>query len=169
MSKVKLNLKKNKPSKDSFSFQFDTFGQLEDALELIFSSSAASVILYTAAIKCGVHLYKSVKKEFDTKEEALNLFSQLKREENWGDVVFREVDLKRRSGKVVIKNSFESVARKTKEPSCHFFRGFLAGFLSELFDRTVVVTEEKCASSGDAHCEFRFEEGQAMSQPRYVG
>ena len=166
---MKLNLKKNKPSKDSFSIQFETFGQLEDALELIFSPSAASVILYTAAIKCGVHLYKRVRKEFDTKEKALDLFSQLKHEENWGDIVFREVDFKRVSGKAIVENSFESVARKTKEPSCHFFRGFLAGFLSELFNRTIVVTEEKCASRGDARCEFRFEEGQAVSQPRYTG
>ncbi|MFQ6064886.1 MAG: V4R domain-containing protein [Candidatus Bathyarchaeia archaeon] len=162
-------MKKNKPSKDSFSIQFETFGELEDALELIFSPSAAAVILYTAAIKCGVHLYKRVKKEFNTREEALNLFSQLKHEENWGDIAFREVDFKRGSGKVLIKNSFESVARKTKEPSCHFFRGFLAGFLSELFHRTVVVTEEKCASRGDAHCEFTFEEGQAVSQSVYIG
>ncbi len=164
-----LNLKKEKPSKDSFFIQFETFGQLEDALELIFSPSAASVILYTAAIKCGVHLYKRVKKKFDTKEEALNLFSRLKREENWGDIAFRKVDFKSGSGKVIIRNSFESVARKTSEPSCHFFRGFLAGFLSELFNRTVVVTEEKCASRGDSHCEFRFEGGEAGSQPRYIG
>ncbi len=162
-------MKSNKPSRNSFSIQFETFGHLEDALELIFSPSAASVILYTAAIKCGVHFYEKVKKEFDTKKEALNLFSQLKNEENWGDVVFRQVDFKSGSGKVIIRNSFESVARKTNEPSCHFFRGFLAGFLSELFDRTVVVTEEKCASRGDSHCEFRFEGGEAGSQPRYIG
>lgn len=166
---MKLDLKKNKPSKDSFSIQFETFGQLEDALELIFSPSAASVILYTAAIKCGVHLHKRIKRKFDTKEEALNLFSQLKREENWGDVIFRDVDFESGSGKVMVRNSFESVARKTREPSCHFFRGFLAGFLSELFNRTVVVTEEKCASRGDAHCQFRFEEGEAVSKPRYIG
>ena len=153
---MEVNLRKNKPSKDSFSIQFETFGQLEDALELIFSPSAASVILYTAAIKCGVHLYKRVKKEFDTKETALNVFSRLKREENWGDIVFRDVDFKSGSGRVIVKNLFESVARKTSEPGCHFFRGFLAGFLSELFNRTVVVTEEKCASRGDAYCEFRF-------------
>jgi predicted hydrocarbon binding protein len=163
---VKLSLKKNKPLKDGFLTRFDTFGQFKDALELIFSPSAASVILYTVAIKCGVHLYKRVKKEFDTKEEALNLFSQLKREENWGDIIFRDVDLENGSGKVVVEDSFESVARETSEPSCHFFRGFLAGFLSELFNSTIVVTEEKCASSGDADCRFRFEKGEAASKPR---
>jgi len=161
-------LSRNKLLKDRFSIQFETFGQLEDALELIFSPSAASVILYTTAIKCGVQLYKRAKKEFDTKEEALNLFSRLKREENWGEVVFRDVDFEVASGKVMVRNSFESVARKTKEPSCHFLRGFLAGFLSELFNRTVVVTEEKCAGTGDTQCQFRFEEGEAMSQSRYI-
>jgi len=163
---VKPSLKKNKPSKGCFSIQFETFGQFKDALELIFSPSAASVILYTAAMKCGVHLYKRVKKEFDTKEAALKLFSQLKREENWGDVIFRDVDLENGSGKVIVRDSLESVARETSEPSCHFFRGFLAGFLSELFNSTVVVTEEKCASSGDADCQFRFEEGEAAAKPR---
>jgi len=165
MLKVRLSLKKNRASKESFLIQFETFGQLEDALELIFSPSAASVILYTTAIKCGVHLYKRAKKEFETKEEALDLFSQLKHEENWGDIVFHDVDFKSGSGKVMVRNLFESVARKTSKPSCHFFRGFLAGFLSELFHKTVVVTEEKCASRGDAHCEFRFEEGTAEAQP----
>jgi hypothetical protein len=95
---VKLNLKKNSPSKDGFFTHFNTFGQFKDALELIFSPSAASVILYTAAIKCGVHLYQRVKKKFDTKEKALKLFSQLKREENWGDVTFRDVDFENGSG-----------------------------------------------------------------------
>ena len=160
-------MRNNKHSKDGFFTQFETFGQFKDALELIFSPSAASVILYTAAIKCGVHLYKRVKKEFDTKEEALKLFSQLKREENWGDVTFRDVDVENCSGKVMVEDSFESVARETSEPSCHFFRGFVAGFLSELFNSTVVVTEEKCASSGDANCQFRFEqEKQRRSQDK---
>ena len=126
------------------------------------------MILYTAAIKCGVHFYNKMKKAFDRREEALNLFSRLKREENWGAIAFRDVDFKSGSGRVIVRNSFESVARKTSQPSCHFFRGFLAGFLSELFKRTIVVTEEKCAGRGDVHCEFVFEEGEAVSQPRYV-
>ena len=109
-----------------------------------------------------------MKKEFDATKEALTLFSRLKREENWGDVVFRDVDFERGSGKIIVRNSFESMARKAKEPSCHFFRGFLAGFLSELFNKTVVVTEEKCASRGDAHCQFRFEEGETVSQSGYI-
>lgn len=54
----------------------------------------------------------------------------------------------------MVTDSFEALAHKTDQPCCHFFRGFLAGFLSELFGKTVTVTEEKCAGKGDEHCEF---------------
>ena len=134
---------------------------MENALELIFSPSAASVILYTTAIKCGVHLYQKTKKEFNKKEEALNHLSSLKKEENWGKMSFQEVDFKNGSGRVIIDDSFEAMARKTNQPSCHFLRGFIAGFLSELLKKTIVVTEEKCAGKGDEHCEFIFREQQA--------
>jgi len=134
---------------------------MENALELIFSPSAASVILYTAAIKCGVHLYQKTKKEFNKKEEALNYLSSLKKEENWGKMSFQEVNFKNGSGRVIIDDSFEAMTRKTSQPSCHFFRGFIAGFLSELLKKTIIVTEEKCAGKGDEHCEFVFGEQQA--------
>ena len=145
----------------SFTFQFETFGQMEDALELIFSPSAASVILYMTAIKCGVRSYKKTKKEFGTEKEALDHLTSLKREENWGKIDFHEVDFQNASGRIIINDSFEVMTRKTNQPSCHFFRGFLAGFLSELFQKTIAVTEEKCAGKGDKRCEFVFAEQQA--------
>ncbi len=150
-----------KAREGSFTFQFETFGQMENALELIFSPSAASVILYTTAIKCGVHLYQKTKKKFNKKEEALNYLSSLKKEENWGKMSFQEVNFKNGSGRVIIDDSFEAMTRKTSQPSCHFFRGFIAGFLSELLKKTIIVTEEKCAGKGDEHCEFVFGEQQA--------
>jgi len=148
--------------KKSFSFQFETFNDMVSALELIFSPSAASVILFTAAVKCGAQLYSRMKKEFGTKEEALRRLSELKKEENWGNLTFRDVDFVKGSGKVIVADAFETMARKaeggreTGQPSCNFLRGFLSGFLSELFKKTVTVTEEKCAGKGDEYCEFIF-------------
>ena len=135
---------------------FDMFGQIENALELIFSPSAASVILHTAAIKCGVYAYKQISKEAKTKQDMFAYLSKLKREENWGNVTFTGIDFKRGSGKIRIDNSFEAVARKGNDLGCYFFKGFLTGFLSELFKRSVLVVEEKCLSKGDVHCEFSF-------------
>jgi len=150
--------------KESFSFQFVTFNDLVSALELIFSPSAASVILFTAAVKCGTQSYNRLKNEFKTKEEALSNLSELKKKENWGNLTFRDVDFVNGSGKILVDDSFETMARKAEEgqktgqPSCNFLRGFLSGFLSELFEKTITVTEEKCAGKGDEHCEFIFKE-----------
>ena len=168
---VELELERS--TKGSFSFQFETFSQMESALELIFSPSAASVILYVAAVKCGAHSYRRMMKRASTKEEilnhlselkndenwgkiSLNHLSELKNDENWGKISFLDVDFVNGSGRVIIVDSFESIARKTTQPCCHFFRGFLAGFLSELFEKTIEITEEKCVGKGDGHCEFVF-------------
>ncbi len=148
--------------KKSFSFQFATFNDMTSALELIFSPSAASVILFTAAVKCGAQSYNRMKKEFGTKEEALSRLSELKRKENWGKLTFRDVDFVNGSGKVVVADAFETMARKAEEgreisqPCCNFLRGFLSGFLSELFEKSITIAEEKCAGKGDEHCEFTF-------------
>ncbi len=149
-------------SKKSFSFQFVAFNDLVSALELIFSPSAASVILFTAAVKCGAQSYNRMKKEFGTKEDALSRLSELKRKENWGKLTFRDVDFVNGSGKVVVADAFETMALKaegqeTGQPCCNFLRGFLSGFFSELFGKSMTITEEKCAGKGDKYCEFMFE------------
>jgi predicted hydrocarbon binding protein len=145
-----------KLAKRSFSFPFETFSEMESALELIFSPSAASVILFIAALKCGTSSCRKIKRKAKTKEEALNHLSKLKSEQNWGKLSFHDVDFEKGSGKIIVLDSFETVARKTSQPSCHFLRGFLAGFLSELFKKSIKVNEEKCAGKGDEHCEFTF-------------
>jgi len=145
-----------KSLKEFFLMQFETFGQIESALELIFSPSAASVILHTAAIKCGVYAYKKISKEAKTKQDILVHLSKLKREEKWGEISFMGVDFKRGSGKIRIDDSFEAIARKSNQLGCYFFKGFLTGFLSELFKRSILVVEEKCLSKGDSYCEFSF-------------
>jgi len=141
----------------SFLFPFRTFSDFESALELFFSPSAASVILYVAALKCGTNSCRKVKKRVKMKEKVLMSLSKVKNEERWGEISFQNVNFENGSGKVIIIKSFEAVARKAEQPSCHFFRGFLAGFLSELFKKTVAVTEEKCAAKGNKQCEFAFE------------
>jgi len=145
-----------KSLKEFFLMQFETFGQIENALELIFSPSAASVILHTAAIKCGVHSYKKISKLAKRKQDILSQLSKLKQEEKWGKITFTGVDFKRGSGKILIDDSFEAVARKSNQLGCYFFRGFLTGFLSELFKKSVTVNEEKCVSKGNSNCEFSF-------------
>ena len=149
--------------KKSFSFEFVTFNDMASALELIFSPSAAAVILFTAAVRCGSQWYNRMKKKFETNEEAIRILSEVKKEENWGKLSFRDVDFVNGSGKIIVVDSLETVARKVgkgreaSQPCCNLLRGFLSGFLSELFEKSITVTEEKCAGTGDEHCEFTFE------------
>jgi len=138
-------------------FSFETLSEIESALEEIFSPSAASVILRTAAKRSGEKTCKKIMKNAGTKEKALNHLVKLKNDENWGKLSFQNIDFAKKPRKVIIIDSFETVARKTTQPCCHLFIGFLEGFLSELCGKPIEITEEKCAGKGDKHCEFTFE------------
>jgi len=142
---------------------FETFSDFKSALEEIFSSSAASVILCEAARKCGRHLCEKIMEKTKKKEEVLRLLSELKSEEKWGKISFQDVNYTSSSGRVLISSSFETVANDGSQPGCHFFRGFLSGFLSKLFEKkNITVVEEKCASKGDRYCEFKFASSFAL-------
>jgi len=90
------------------------------------------------------------------KRSVLAYLSHLKESMNWGKISFPEADLEHGKGKIKVLNSFESLTQKCTQPSCHFFRGFLAGFLSELFGRDILLSEVKCVGRGDDYCEFEF-------------
>lgn len=152
-----------KPARGGILLRFTTFGEIKLALEEIFSPSAAAVILYESARKCGMRLCEEIMEKTRTKEEVLRCLSKLKNEENWGKISFQNIDFEKASGRVLIVDSFEAVAHKSKQPGCYFFRGFLVGFLSRLFEgKSITVVEEKCAAKGDKHCEFRFASSIAL-------
>jgi len=146
-----------KKTKKAFIFRYETFGDLESALEDVFTHSATSSILYVAAEGCGRRSFQRIMQKANSKEEALQRLIDLKKRERWGNIQFQQLDLKKASGKVIIQDSFETIARKTSKPSCHFFRGFLAGVLSEFFQKKITVVEERCAGEGAESCEFTFQ------------
>jgi len=129
---------------------------MESALEQIFSKATTSMILNTMATKCGEQTYRRIVDKTVPKEEILRQFSKSMNDENWGKLSFLNIDFAKGGGNGRIIDSFESRTRKTTQPCCHFFMGFLAGFLSELFGKTIEVVEKKCAGKEDEHCEFAF-------------
>jgi len=156
---VKNDLKESleKTDKTGFFMSFDTFGVFKSALEEIFSPSAASAILQLSANRCGREACRKITIGIKDKGNVLAYLSYMKESMNWGKMSFQDVDLENGTGKIRVSNSFESLVGKYTQPSCHFLRGFLAGFLSELFDRDISVAEVKCAGKGDVQCEFEFE------------
>lgn len=137
--------------------RFDTFCALKSALEEMFSPSAATVILSSTASKCGKQSCRDIRMKIKAKENVLAYLSHLKESMNWGKILFQQVDFQTGTGKITVHDSFETLTRKCHQPGCYFLRGFFAGFLSELFDREICVTEVKCAGMGGSHCQFEFE------------
>jgi predicted hydrocarbon binding protein len=138
-----------------FFLPFDSFAKMAEALEATFGSGAR-VIIGTMARPYGQWLCREIMGETMSKEEALNKLCELVKSYNWGELSFLNVDFNKGSGKALVKNSFETRQRQSKTPCCHFFANFIAGFISRLFSKNVIVKEDKCAGKGDDHCELRF-------------
>jgi len=145
-----------KPEKTGFLMSFETFDVFKLALEEIFSPSAASVILESSANRCGRQSCRRINAKIKDKEIVLAYLSRLKESMNWGKILFQNVDFQNGTGNIKVSNSFECLISKCTKPSCHFLRGFLAGFLSELFGRDISADEVKCSGKGDNCCEFEF-------------
>jgi len=142
--------------KKGFVLSFETFGAFKSCLEEMLSPSAASVILHFASSKCGQDTCLRILKTIKTKENVLAYLSNMKNEMNWGKILFQDVDIEAGRGEIFVYNSFEVAACKSASTSCYFIKGYLAGFLSELFEREIRVEEEQCAATGAPYCRFSF-------------
>jgi predicted hydrocarbon binding protein len=117
-------------------------------------------IVYDAGIDPGRRSCDRIVKETNNRKEALKLLVHRKAAQNWGRIAIESIDWRTNSGRVSVEDSFEAkgmqVTRPTGEPSCDFFKGYFAGFFSELFQREIAVTEERCGATGDSRCVFTF-------------
>jgi len=152
---VKLSLKDILEKNEGFVFRFITFLEVKESLQDVFGTASNS-ILYYAAIKAGRRACRRRLEATKNREDALKLLVKDKAEQNWGDITFKKVDWEKRSGRIMVSNSFEARGVRSKEPFCYFFKGYLVGFLSELFQDDVAVSEDRCVAKGDEDCEFDF-------------
>ncbi len=144
-------------SKDEgFEFRFVTFQDLKTSLIGVFGV-AGRAIIYDAGVEPGKRSCRRIMTVARTHQEALTLLIRKKSRQNWGDMVLDEVDLETRSGRISVANCFEAREVQLEGPSCDFFRGYLAGFLSELLgEEKVMVREESCRAQGASGCTFVF-------------
>ncbi len=144
---------------EGFEFRFVTFQDLKSSLVRIFGSPARAIV-YDAGIEPGRRSFDRMVNETKSKEEVLKLLVSRKAGQNWGMISVESLDWQTNSGRISIQDCFEARGRKetqlSVEPSCDFFKGYLAGFLSALFRSDVKVIEERCMAMGDALCVFAF-------------
>jgi predicted hydrocarbon binding protein len=72
----------------------------------------------------------------------------------WGKIETR-VDFVNKRGVVEIYNCATAREVKSKDASCHFIRGYIAGIGEVLFNSPTECSETKCMSKGDTSCYFR--------------
>jgi len=152
---VKLSINETLDKCHGFIFRFETWANVKDSLVEAYGAEADSV-LFKAAINAGrrsAHRRLEVARD---KKEALKLLTAFKVSQNWGKIVFSKINFKTKKGTIHIIDSFEANKIKSLKPVCHFFKGYLHGFLSEFFQQDMWITEHICKAQGVHQCEFTF-------------
>jgi len=134
----------------------ELFGSLFDETEKILTPSGFAAVFYNAGKKSGAFIAELLAKRYGLKDESLiSALVQATKAIGWGQVENINIDRERLLGEVKVRRCFEALLRGTrKDKSCHWTRGFIAGFLGEVLSRPVEAVESKCLSAGDEECEF---------------
>ncbi len=122
-------------------------------------SKSAQVITHQLGEAGGQRVFESTKAviggEFIRKNVArtLNLFNTL----GYGILNVESISLDSKTAEIRIKDGFESAGSRnvSAEPQCHFIRGLLAGWFSQLFESKIDVIETQCEAKGDSDCVFQ--------------
>lgn len=98
--------------------------------------------------------WRRLEESLGSKEEALHRLEHLKHEQRWGDIKFSELDLTQKIGKISLKNCFDA-SFKVSVGECFFMRGFITGFLSEIFQNSI-ATSNSCNKPCNGACTLLF-------------
>jgi len=132
-----------------------TFSSIfENTRQMLGSGSA--VIWYRAGRSAGEFEGKRLKRlmtRMGTKD-LVDLVGDIYTNMGWGKHTF-ELNIENRSMTLRMKNNPIVRGIKSKEPVCHFIRGFYEGFCPVIFDTEKASTRETmCQAMGNDHCEF---------------
>lgn len=134
-----------------------SFADFKRVMEERFGSGAL-VIFYEVGKGCGERSAKRLIQKYPRKDRLFKAFTKYKRSEKWGDIEV-ELDLGKGTGTIIVHNCFE--AREyglTRQPACHFIKGYLEGFLTQTYNKPLKVVEVRCRAKGDPYCQFQIEE-----------
>lgn len=133
-----------------------TFGEIKKELEKMYGDGPASLMLFEAGKACGKRSAWRVATEYGVKGHGILVkIEEIKRQEGWGTVDFRGLDLATRSGKIILLDSFEALGHgESQKPVCSFLRGYLSGVLTFVSGAEVALDELDCIAKGDDTCRF---------------
>ena len=119
-----------------------------------------AVILFHIGSFIGVEVVKHYIERHGVKDFAgmFNLMKYLIAAWGWGIVVDARFDVEGGRGELNVKDLWEcSLYSGLDSSQSHFLRGFLAGYLSSILNKSISVVEVKCIAKGDEYCKFIME------------
>ncbi len=139
---------------DSISMNKNVFQDIKESMFEAFGKESGT-LLYLAGTKSGKRSAKNkIMESGGNVEEAFQQFIDLKQKQNWGDISFPEIDVKGSTGSIKLENCFEAPTIG-ENAQCFFTRGFLLGFLSEIFQKDIKIADLENQSCKGA-CEHKF-------------
>ena len=136
-------------------FRDEALADIRKTLNGTFGSGTNS-LLFLIGRACGIWSYKRLSLTYQNREELFDACTGLKEQDGWG--IFRCEINGDGTGTVRVANCFEARTNgPSNEPTCHFMRGFITGFLSSALKRPVRVAETSCLARGDGECTFEIQ------------
>jgi len=138
----------------SVVMRVETFGEMFRRLYERFGSGAAA-ILYEMGLAAGENKAKSVVKKYGVNGlKALQIILAERAAKGWG--IPNIVNRKKLETTITVQDLFECLPFKGRHNKAHsqFFRGYLTGALSQLFNKKASVTEVECIAKGNPNCKF---------------
>jgi len=115
--------------------------------------SAAEAFLYYAGLRIGKSTMRSHRYFSEDLIKRIRIFEQFFKNSGLGEIDI-DIDIDRHEAEVKIKKSIEcEIGRGALKPFSQFFRGIIAGVLSEVLG-DVEVEEVECIAKGDKICRF---------------
>jgi predicted hydrocarbon binding protein len=130
-----------------------TFRSFVEGINRILGTGAVG-ILFEAGRCAGKEFVQSLLNEDALPEEVPTWLEVFFTQGGWGKITAR-ADFANKTAIVVIDNCATARGVRSKEASCHFIRGYIAGISEILFKASAECVETRCISKGNAFCEFR--------------
>ncbi len=137
------------------------YAEMQGELEVL-SGKAAKGVLYRVAFRSGRRAAEGLRLLAVQSHAGVGVEALLQRlrdlalaaghgvsEVTVSDVGKREVTW------VIRESLLATLHAPSKDPVCHYYEGFLAGFVSEILGAPVEGVETECRAQGDARCAFR--------------
>jgi len=139
----------------SITFRVDSIVSMFNRIYQIFGSGG-KVIIFEMGVEAGENKAKKIYERYGMKGlKAFELILAERIAKGWGLPEINKFDLEKKECIVQVKELFECSSSVIKEESgSQFFRGYLTGILSQIFEKKVLAEETECMAKGDPRCTF---------------